>query len=209
MPGQVESAMKSHIGRPDPLVLVPYSEARGRIRTGDIGLVSDGLLGGLIRRVTDSDYSHVFMFGWFVAGPADYDVLMTAESTTPESRVVSASSQLKRWPGLIDVFRPIPDYHYRRSEEAWAFMLRASGIDYPESRLVHDWAAIRIPGLARHVPNCNVPDGQRRVCSELVHAANRVSGFPLLADNDCDVYPSHFAARPELIEYLFTPTWGE
>jgi len=194
-------ARTAEVKRPDPLKLVPYAQARESIQLLDLGLVSgDSFLARQIQRWTNGPYSHAMTFGWCL------NVLMVAESTSPESRVVTASSQVKASPGRIDVYRLRPEILALVDvSKAWEWLLRASGVDYPEIELVRDWRQIVLGEGGHHWPNSDEPDGVRRVCSGLVHACWRVHGVPPIVERDCDAYPPTLA-DPGLVSYLFTLT---
>lgn len=181
------------IRRPDPLKLVSYAEARDSIQTGDMGLVCGiGPAAWVIEQKTGSPYSHVAICGWESAG----GVLMVAESTTPESRVVCLSSQVKAHSGQVDLYRLLPEVLAPVNfEAAWSWFLRASGVNYPEFVLAHDWIVLTFGGgHVDHWPNSDEPE-TRRVCSGLVHAGLRVNGMVPIVERDCDAYPSTFAQR--------------
>ena len=196
-----------YVGRPDPLRLIPYSECRDSIHTGMLALFSgpgegflDNVVVDAIERITNSAYYHSSLCGWENEGR----VLLLAESTTPESRVVTLSSRIRLHPGSIDLYQLRPEIASQVDfSKAWEFLLRASGTDYPEAQLAHDWLTIR--GLDRgHEPNSDDPE-TRRVCSQLVHAGLRVAGMPPIRERDCEIYPATLA-DPGWFQYVFSPT---
>lgn len=192
------------IRRPDPLNLVSYATVRDSIQTGDMGLVcGEGPIADIIKRVTRSPYSHVFGCGWESAG----GVLMVGESTEPESRIVCLSSWVKSHSGQIDLYRLLPEVLAPVNLEAWwSWILRASGVNYPEATLFHDWKVIAFgEDRVEHHPNSDAPE-TRRVCSEFLHAALRVNGMTPIVEHDCDAYPSTFAQR-SVSTYFGTLLW--
>lgn len=194
--------MTVRVCRPDPLVMLQYySGGRRRICDLDIALFcGHGPLAGAIKAKTESDYSHVALCCWV------QDVLMIGESTSPESRCVCMSSQVDALSGRIDIYRLRPEFMQEIDDyQAWNWMLRASGTDYPETELIRDWQALTFgEGFARDIPNSDDPHYKRK-CSGLAHACLRVHGMPPIKPFDCWVYPGHFA-DPAFSSYLFTLT---
>ena len=185
--------------RPNPLNIRRYSEVRDFINPMDICLVAGTTpIARQIQLWTQSDYSHWATAGW------DGSVLMVAEAEQPESRKVSMSSRVEAHPGEIDVYR-IKPYILRlvNKDAAWEWLTRASGYDYPEKMILHDWKCI-VFGEDRieHFPNSDDPR-THRVCSALGHAALRIHGMPPMHEYDCCVWPSH-GADPAWTNYLFT-----
>jgi hypothetical protein len=176
---------------------VPYDTARAWIQTLDIGLVcGTNPIAREIQRLTESDYSHALKCGWCGS------VLMAAESTRPESRIVTLSSRVADAPGRIDIYRLRPEVAACVDENrAWAWAKRAAGIDYPESEILADWREI-VLGVDNDRPNSDCPT-TRRVCSEMIHACLRVAGMAPIREFDCDVYPGTLA-DPGWVNYLYT-----
>ena len=186
------------IRRPNPLCLVPYREFRECAVTGMIGLTyGTDPIARLIQTATNSDYSHALMIGW--GAP---DVLCLAESREPHAQVIGLSHRVLLRSHLIDVYRLLVPFDEHR---AWAFMLRLSGTDYPESWIVDDWLRIQFGDVVPPVPNSDDPERPRH-CSGALSAAFRIAGVPAIKDHDSDVWPCSFAL-PSVSEYVCTPIW--
>lgn len=185
--------------RPANLNAQQYAAVRDYIEPLDICLVSGtSPIARQIRLWTQSDYSHWATAGW------DGSVLMVSEATQPESRKVCMSSRVDVFPGQIDVYRIKPDLlRLVNRDAAWEWLTRASGYDYPESMILHDWQCIVYgEDRVKHFPNSDDPR-THRVCSALGHASLRVHGMPPWKDHDCCVWPGH-GADPTWTNYLFT-----
>ncbi|MGA2067939.1 MAG: hypothetical protein ABSG86_23420 [Thermoguttaceae bacterium] len=200
---------------PHPVV---YSAYRRRLRTGDIALArSDGHWPDrLIAWGTGSPYVHATMIGW--CG----DVLMLAEARQwRESHLVTLSSQVKRWPGLYDVYRVRRPF---QSGVAWNTMVRATGTPYGWRQLLAV-ALGKVLGLrgqgpraanagpspcgAWPYPQNDSAEDYPRDCSALVNFACRAGGrVPRLELPDARVEPGHFA-DPAFARYLCTLVWEE
>ena len=182
-----------------PLV---YGNFRPRLRTGDIALSrSDGgPANRLIVLGTGSPYVHATMIGW------SNGVLMLAEARQwRESHLVTLSSQVKRWPGLYDVYRVRGPFH---AAVAWAAMVRATGTPYGWGQLLRE-AARKMLGPLVTAKDNDAADDYPRDCSALVNFAGRAGGRcprPELADEA--VEPGHFAAAA-FARYLGTLFWDE
>jgi hypothetical protein len=179
-----------------------YAAYRRRLRTGDIALSrSDG---GWPDRViawgTGSPYVHATMIGWCGG------VLMLAEARQwRESHLVTLSSQVKRWPGLYDVYRVRQPF---RSTAAWDTIVRATGTPY-------GWGQLLAAGLAKILgplmpnPKNDPAEDYPRDCSALVNFACRAGGrTPRSELADAEVEPGHFA-DPAFARYVCTLFWSE
>lgn len=116
----------------DLRLLLSYSQARPRIRSGDLLLWRPtSLMGRIICSLTRQPYAHVGLAGW-IGEPHDgpNSVLMAYEFLQWYGGVaVTLSSQVQRWPGKCDVFRFIgPEMHHNR--RAMLRMARRTGNSY-------------------------------------------------------------------------------
>ncbi len=185
--------------RPEHLNCIPYDEFRKEARTGLIGLHSGNCtISRLIQNVTDSDYSHALMIGW--GAP---NVLAVAEAEQPVSRIVSARSHFREAEGRTDIYRLKAKCDLF---EAWSFMFRFSGQDYPEDWIVNNWVRIRLGQIIPPIPNSDDPEFSRH-CSGAIAAAFRVQGVPPLKPFDSEVQPSDWADS-DITEYVCTPIWS-
>lgn len=81
-----------------------YSDVRRLIRDGDNAMFRNG---GAIAATQVGDYTHVGKFRWLRDTRGKATVLMIAECREFfGGRIVTASSQIKKYPGRIDVYRP-------------------------------------------------------------------------------------------------------
>lgn len=178
---------------------VSYAAARRLIRNGDIALSRGSTIEGeIIERATGSPYSHATMLGW-----AKPDTLMIGETRQHrDGRLIDARSEIARWPGYYDVFRPWSP-HYS-GDAAWTFVCHAAGASYGWRHLITAWLRRRLAWLfpTAAAPNSDEPDVPR-FCSQLVHAALRAGDGPQVTDLDCDVAPGDLA-DPGEFQFLFT-----
>ncbi len=191
-----------YASRRDSLNLESYRKVREYIEPMDICLVAgEGPVAREIQFWTQSDYSHWATAGW------DGSVCMVSEAVQPETRKVSMSSRVEVFSGLIDVYRLKPDIRRLINKDAaWEWLTRASGYDYPEEMILHDWKCIVFgEDRVRHFPNSDDPRAHR-VCSALGHAGLRIHGMPPMHEYDCCVWPKH-GADPAWTNYQFTLTW--
>jgi hypothetical protein len=179
-----------------------YSAYRRYLRTGDIALArSDGRWPDrLIAWGTGSPYVHATMIGW--CG----DVLMLAEARQwRESHLVTLSSQVKRWPGLYDVYRVHRPFQPRA---AWNTMVRASGTPYGWRQLL-EVVLGKLFGPRMPRPENDPAEDYPRDCSALVNFACRAGGrVPRAELPDAQVEPGHLA-DPAFARYLCTLVWEE
>ena len=114
----------------------PYACARPLIENGDLLLFRNG---GLIPWASEGPYSHAAIALWRGG------VLALAESREwLGSRVVTLSSQIRKYPGAIDVYRPLCNSAIRDRAADLAF--RQAGHGYAYGGIV--WASLlRLPLL--------------------------------------------------------------
>jgi hypothetical protein len=189
---------------------VPYSLARTLIQEGDIGLCrpSGSIIGKAIEQFDRDlglpEYTHATMFGY--AGTC----LMIGETLEGRGgRIIAASAEVQRYPGVYDVFRP---KCWEKSEgteldraAAWGFVCRASGAKYGVRFLPRAWIRRRLPWMqhiVRPIPNSDDPQYPRD-CSALQHAALRIGDGPQVREYDADVVPADLT-NPSVFSYLMT-----
>jgi hypothetical protein len=81
-----------------------YADVRRLIRDGDNALFRNG---GAIAATQVGDYTHVGKFRWLRDTRGKATVLMIGECREFfGGRIVTASSQIRKYPGRIDVYRP-------------------------------------------------------------------------------------------------------
>ena len=177
-----------------------YDDVRDRLQAGDIALsLPDWRPSNhLIAWGTQSPYVHAAMIGWC------NDVLMLAEARQwRESHLVTLSSQVKRWPGLYDVYRVRKPFSV---ESAWGSVVRATGTPYGWGQLIR--AALRkifgrLVSQGQDDPEHDYP----RDCSALVNFVCRAGGRAPRPDlPDAEVEPGHFA-DPGFSRYVCTLFW--
>jgi hypothetical protein len=176
-----------------------YVSIRECIMPGDVLLWRpSNVLGKFICWGTEQAYSHAAMAYWM--GPT----LMTIEMMQfVGCRIQRLSQQVKRWPGLCDVYRPRQPYD---GEWAANTLARMVGMPYGWS----DFARIGFSRVFRHLAstmieppkNSNSPDVPR-VCSSAVAWACRVGGQREVAKYDLLVSPGDLANQHFAV-YKFT-----
>lgn len=154
----------------------------------------------LIRAGGRSDYSHAALALW------ERGVWCVGEVREwYGGRVVTLESQVRRYPGQIDVYRARPQSGLRTNLAA-AAMLRLAGADY-------GYAAVLRASLA-HLPILRLfarvdfddssDDGRPPYCSAAVNAAMRAGGLDLVSNlADRFTEPGDIARSP-LLEYSCT-----
>lgn len=81
-----------------------YKQVRSQMHDGDLGLVRGG---GIVRRVSPTDYTHAFTLKWSRDDKGHRRRLMVAEFREGVgARIVTLSSQVRKYPRRIDIFRP-------------------------------------------------------------------------------------------------------
>jgi hypothetical protein len=115
-----------------------YAKARKLIRDGDNAMFRNG---GLIARVSDGPYTHAAKCLWLRDILGQKTELLIAESREGYGgRIVTLSSQVRLYPGRIDIFRPT----CKTEVAAWSAHLvaRQAGHDY-------GWGSIRLAFFKR------------------------------------------------------------
>lgn len=199
---------------PDIILPKAYDEVRHRIRDADLVLKRGG---GLIPAVGRSVYRHAGMAVWW-----DGDLMLVEMLQFRGGRAVTMRSQVKRWPGKLDVFRTAPGNRWPEFDrvEAARFVRRLAGQPYNYAGLValsllHLPIVRLLPAVRRFVRrgilNGHSADGRladrlgARFCSEAVSLACRIGGHvdpvPMLGDRLTE--PADLA-RSQFFEYRFT-----
>lgn len=114
-----------------------YHDVRDSICNGDVGLVRDGgnPISRLIAMSGRGNYSHAFPCAW---RNSDQDTLLAAESREGRGgQLVTLSSVVRRYPRLVDIWRPTFDCPIAVSRRAATIAVNWSGHRY------------NYPGLAR------------------------------------------------------------
>lgn len=154
-----------------------YRNARQLVRNGDMGILRNG---GMLGANSPNDATHALLFLW------TFGVLEVFESREfLGAHQVSFSSQVGKYPGLIDIYRPNCDPHVAQVAAGWAAKMEGHKYGY------FDWvrtAFRRVGGYPRaktdttlgefHEPkDCSAAvtwcyrAGQRDVEHELGHLA--------------------------------------
>ena len=111
-----------------------YQSIRDDVRDGDVALFRGG---GLIARISDGPYTHAATCLWV------RDTLLLAEYREWHGgRIVTLSSQITKYPGAIDLYRPTCNRPLARY--AAELMARQAGHEY-------GWRNIKLAALRRLV----------------------------------------------------------
>jgi hypothetical protein len=122
-----------------------------------------------------------------------------------DSHLVTLSSQVKRWPGLYDVYRVRRPF---RPSIAWGKMVRATGTPYGWGYIFAATGHRLFGRLWPAKPNDSAEDFPRD-CSGLLNYACRAGGrVPRPELPDAEVEPGHFA-DPAFARYVCTLYWTE
>lgn len=181
--------------------LIPYDEARRRIRDADLLLFRRrNRLLRLIAVAGRSEYVHAAMAGWW------NDRLMCVEMTAGGGRAQLLSNLVKRWPGAIDVYQANAGRRRFSRARALGAMIGITGKRYGWANLFR--TALRHLPIVRLLvsPNNDDLDVSRRppFCSQAVAMADRQGGVdpvPNLADGRTE--PADLSRSP-FFEYRFT-----
>ncbi len=180
---------------------VVYREVRHRIRDGDLLLFRRR---GWIAAAGRGEHSHAAKAAWW-----DEDLFCLEVRAWCGGRAVTLSSQVRRFPGRIDVFQVNPENrwpHYDR-RGAVQYMRRLAGCDYGYLNLV--LVALWHLPVVRRFLRAGADDrlGGRRppFCSQACAMADRLGGgvdpVPFLADRMTE--PADLARSP-FYRYQFT-----
>lgn len=185
------------------LQLLPYRDARGQIRCGDLLLFRRR---GLISIAGRGDHSHAAKAAWW-----GEDLFCLEVREWHGGRAVTLSSQVQRFPGRIDVFEVNPFDrwpHYDRAG-ASAVMRRLAGCAYGYAGVAAA-ALLHLP-VVRLFTEPDVHDdaasGRPPFCSSACAMSDRIGGgvdpVPHLADRL--TLPADLARSP-FYRYRFTLT---
>jgi hypothetical protein len=147
-------------------------------------------------------YSHAAMAAWWD------DTLMAMEMTAFGGRAVTLESQVRRYPGRIDVYQANPCHRWPEWEPARAVacMRRFCGVPYGWRNLLGT-ALLHVPGVRFLVPaqtDDQADRGRPPFCSQAIAAAGRAAGVdPVQELADCQTEPADLARSP-FYAYLFT-----
>ena len=163
-----------------------YAESRGMFRDGDVVLFRGrGIMSQLIRLLTTSPYSHVGLVYLFAGR------VYSLEAVGNGVRLILMSEVLRRYHGGIDYYE-VPRAQPAQRAGAIAFCFQQLGRLYDRPGLLRFGAAI----LFGHKPARR--EDQSWFCSELVAAAYRKQGLPLVAERPTYTSPADLALSPEL-----------
>jgi len=193
----------------EQIMLVRYGDVRHEIWNGDLLLFRKrriGLLDAMIAVAGRGIHSHAAKAAWWKT-----DLFCLEVREFHGGRAVSLSSQVERYPGRIDVFRPNadnrwPDYD---ADESLAMMRRFAGGDYGYWNVLVT-AMTHLPVFrifVRADRNDDAPFDRKYppFCSQAVSMAERLGGgvdpVPQLADRFSE--PADLARSP-FYKYLFT-----
>jgi hypothetical protein len=185
--------------------LVNLSEANGEIRDGDLLLFRGrGCIARLIGVAGRSEYTHAGRAVWW-----GKDLFCCEVRELKGGRAVTLESQVRRFPGAIDVFEANPSARWREFDRRGAvrFMRRLAGCDYGYRGVL--LAALRHVPLWRFLVRPDSDDQriaeQPPFCSQACAMADRVGGgvdpVPHLADRLTE--PADLA-RSAFYRYRFT-----
>ena len=195
------------------LQFVPYCDVRRKIRGGDLLLFRPrGILWRAIAVAGRSEYTHAAMAGWWCRR------LMCIEMCSRGGRAMLLSNLVRRWPGVIDVYRA--NAGGAGQAGAWKRFSRAAAvhamIDITGRR--YGWfnlyraALLHLP-LFRFMVSPETDDAAGSAwppfCSQAVAAATRAGGVdpvPNLSDRLTE--PADLSRSP-FYAYRFTLTWEE
>lgn len=185
--------------------LVRLSESAAQIWNGDLLLFRGrGVISRLIGTAGRSDYTHAARALWW------NDVLFCCEVRELRGgRAVTLASQVRKYPGLVDVFATNPDNRWPEYDWQGAnrFMQRLAGCDYGYAGLLKA-AVLHVP-FWRLLVKPELDDSQITdhppFCSHACAMADRLGGgvdpVPHLADRITE--PGDLARSP-FYRYRFT-----
>ena len=184
---------------------VELGQAESHIRDGDLVLFRGrGMVARLIGVAGRSDYTHAARAIWWG------DTLFCCEVRELKGgRAVTLESQVRNYPGGIDVFETNPDHRWREYDLAGSlsYTRRLAGCDYGYLGVLK--AALRHLPLWRFLvrPDTNDQHVTSRppFCSQAIAMADRIGGgvdpVPQLADRVTE--PADLARSP-FYRYRFT-----
>jgi hypothetical protein len=184
---------------------VKLTDVAAEIRDGDLLLFRGrGLIARLIGTAGRSDYTHAARAVWW-----GNDLFCCEVRELRGGRAVTLESQVRRFPGAIDVFEANPSNRWREYNRRGAvrFLRRLAGCDYGYLGVLQ--AALRHAPLWRFLVRPDSDDkrvtDQPPFCSQASTMADRLGGgvdpVPHLADRLTE--PADLARSP-FFRYRFT-----
>jgi hypothetical protein len=185
--------------------LVPLAVAAAEIRDGDLLLFRGrGFVARLIGVAGRSDYTHAARALWWGS-----DLFCCEVRELKGGRAVTLASQVRRFPGAIDVFEVNPGNRWREYDRLGAvrYMRRLAGCDYGYLGVLA--ASLRHAPVWRFLVRSDSDDrrvdAQPPFCSQACAMADRLGGqvdpAPHLADRLTE--PGDLARSP-FYRYRFT-----
>jgi len=181
-----------------------YDEVRPLVCNADLLLFRPrGLIWRAVAVAGRSEYTHAAMAGWW------NDRLMCVEMTDGGGRAQRLSNLVRRWPGVIDVYRANAVRRRFSRMRALRAMIGITGRRYGWANLFRA-ALLHLPAVRFLVqPETNDLEMSARppFCSQAVAMACRAGGVdpvPNLADRITE--PGDLG-RSSFFEYRFTLTW--
>lgn len=154
---------------------IPYQAARPNIRSGDVLLFRRACrpLSWLSAAWGRSIYSHAAVTAWW-----GQSLFLLHTEQWHGGEIMLLSRAVQRWPGRIDVFRPLGLVHPQRAKIV-EHVKRATGQRYGWRSIArHAWHATPLVRWLVEPPMSDMAngDGGNAVCSELIARAYRVAG---------------------------------
>jgi hypothetical protein len=185
------------------LTFVPYRQARHQVLDSDLLLFRRR---GLISIAGRGDHSHAAKAAWW-----QEDLFCLEIREWHGGRAVTLSSQVRKFPSRIDVYRANPDNRWPEYNRAQAarYMRRLSGCGYGYAGVAAA-ALLHLP-LVRMFAHADVFDGELDTrppfCSEACAMSDRIGGGvdPVTHLADRMTLPADLARSP-FYQYLFTLT---
>jgi hypothetical protein len=186
---------------PSDLNFVPYPQARTTVRNGDLLLFRRR---GLISIAGRGDHSHAAKAAWW-----DDDLFCLEIREWHGGRAVTLSSQVRRFPGQIDLYRTNPDDRWPEydREKATQFMRRLAGCGYGYLSVAAA-SLLHLP-IVRLLTSADVCDGEIATrppfCSQACAMSDRLGGGvdPVTHLADRMTLPADLARSP-FYKYLCT-----
>ncbi|WP_255298454.1 YiiX/YebB-like N1pC/P60 family cysteine hydrolase [Brevibacillus dissolubilis] len=182
------------------LTAVSYSQARPKLRTGDILFCSgDYVISDMIKHFSGSDFSHVGMvFHWNQRTLLLESVEDDGVRIVPLSHYIYDYENSKRpYQGQLYIGR---HSLFSQVDESTINHMLGYGTDrlnrcYDRQELIKIAARISM-GTGRHDPN------EAYICSELLDELFQQAGISVIRDERSFIFPGHFAEDPH-VEALF------
>lgn len=180
---------------------VPYRQARHRVADGDLLLFRRR---GLISIAGRGEHSHAAKAAWW-----DEDLFCLEIREWHGGRAVTLSSQVRKYPGRIDVYQANPRNRWPEYDRASATraMRRMAGCGYGYAGVLTA-SLLHLPGvrlLARADLRDTVRDRRPPFCSQACAMSDRIGGGvdPVAHLADRMTLPADLARSP-FYAYLFT-----